>query len=114
MAVHIRKGDRVQVTSGDHKGAQGTVLRVDRKKDCVVIEGVNMVYRHVRPSRQNPQGGRLQKEASIHISNVQPIDERTGRPTRVKFATQPDGSKQRVSVRSDAVIHELRKPRREG
>jgi large subunit ribosomal protein L24 len=113
MAMHIRKGDKVQVIRGDHKGAQGTVLRIDMKQGRVVIEGVNMVYRHVRPSRRNPQGGRLQKEAPIHMSNVLPVDERTGKPTRVRFETQPDGSKQRVAVRSGGVIHRLRRPKAE-
>jgi large subunit ribosomal protein L24 len=70
------------------------------------------VYRHVRRSRQNPQGGRIQKEAPIHISNVMPIDPKTDRPTRVRFPVKRDGSghvvsKQRVAVRSDAVLSEV-------
>lgn len=113
MALHIRKGDRVQVIAGDHKGAQGTVLRIDRKRDRVVIEGVNMVHRHVRPSRRNPQGGRIQMEAPIHVSNVLPLDG-DGRPTRVRFTAKPDGSKERISARTGSVLHELRGPKGEG
>ena len=103
MARHVRKGDMVEVISGDHKGQQGRVLRVNPKRDVVVVEGVNMVYRHVRPSRRNPQGGRLEKEAPIHISNVLPVDPKTGRGARVRFTTERDASgritaKRRVTV----------------
>lgn len=103
MARHVRKGDLVEVVSGDHKGQQGRILRLDTKRDAVVVEGVNLVYRHVRPSRQYPQGGRLQKEAPIHISNVLPVDPKTGRGSRVRFVTERNASgkvvaKQRVTV----------------
>ena len=74
MACHIRKDDIVEVITGDHKGQRGKVLRLDFKRGMVVVEGVNMVYRHVRPSKRNPQGGRLQREAPIHISNLLPFD----------------------------------------
>ena len=90
MASHIRKDDLVEVIAGDHKGSRGKVLKVDPVKGLVLVQGVNMVYRHVRPSRRNPQGGRLQKEAPIHISNVLPVDEKTGRGTRVRFQTERD------------------------
>jgi len=104
MAYHIRKDDIVQVIAGDHKGATGKVLRVIPKRNRVVVEGVNTVWRHVRPSRKNPQGGRLQKEAPIHISNVLPVDEKTRKGTRVRFETQLDEagkveSKTRVTVK---------------
>lgn len=103
MACHIRKNDEVEVISGDHKGQRGKVLRVDVKRGLVLVQGINMVYRHVRPSRRNPQGGRLQKEAPIHISNVLPVDGKTGRGKRVRFEVQRDesgrvASKYRVSV----------------
>ena len=114
MAIHVRKGDTVQVISGAHKGATGKILRVMPKKELVVIEGVNMVYRHVRPTRQNPQGGRLQKDAPLHISNVLPVDERSGKGTRVRFEVTDDGGKARVAVRSGGVIHELRSGKSEG
>ena len=90
MAMSIRKNDVVQVISGDHRGARGKVLRIDRERGLVVVEGVNMVYRHVRPTRRNPQGGRLQKEAPIHVSNVQAYDPGAGRGHRVHFEVDRD------------------------
>lgn len=116
MAARIRKDDIVEVVSGDHKGARGKVLRIIRGRDRVVVEGVNMVYRHVRRSRQHPQGGRIQKEASIHVSNVMPIDPRTDRPVRVRFETDRDvngkvTSKRRVAAGrhgSGAVLGEIK------
>lgn len=103
MAARIRKDDVVEIISGDHRGAQGKVLRVYIERQRVLVEGVNMVYRHVRRSRQHPQGGRIRREAPIHVSNVQPLDPKTGKPTRVRFEVTKDGqgkvvSKKRVSV----------------
>lgn len=103
MAARVRKDDIVEVVAGDHKGARGKVLRVDKAKNRVVVEGVNMLYRHVRRSRQNPQGGRIQKEGPIALSNVMPVDPKTGHGTRVRFKVERDGrgrviSKQRVSL----------------
>jgi large subunit ribosomal protein L24 len=92
MAARIRKDDIVVVIAGDHKGARGKVLRVLRDKQRVVVEGVNMVYRHVRKSQRNPQGGRVQKEAPLHVSNVMPLDPKTDRPTRVRFETVAAGA----------------------
>ncbi len=117
MARHIRKGDMVQVIAGDHKGQQGRVLRILPKKDRIVVEGVNMVYRHVRPSRRNPQGGRLRKEAPIHVSNILPVDPKTGRGSRVRFQTELDGSgkvisKRRVTVKG-TVLGEVTRGRAE-
>lgn len=90
MAARIRKDDVVVVIAGDHKGARGKVLRVIPEKQRVVVEGVNRVYRHVRRSRQNPQGGRVQKEAPIHISNVMPLDPKADHGVRVRFQLQKD------------------------
>jgi large subunit ribosomal protein L24 len=103
MAYHIKRNDLVEVISGDHKGARGKVLRINRERDRVVVEGVNMIFRHVRPTRRNPQGGRLQKEAPIHLSNVLPVDSKTGRGSRVRFpidraASGRGATKRRVSV----------------
>ncbi len=85
MALHVRKNDIVEVISGDHRGSRGKVLRVVPKKDLVVVEGVNLVYRHVRPNRRNPQGGRVQKEAPIPLGKVLPLDPAKGKASRVRF-----------------------------
>ena len=106
MAARVRKDDMVEVTSGDHRGAKGKVLRILKDSGRVVIEGVNMVHRHVRRSKKHPQGGRIQKEAPIHVSNVQPIDPKTGRGTRVRFEITGRGKsavKQRVSIGGSAL-----------
>jgi large subunit ribosomal protein L24 len=118
MARHVRKGDMVEVIRGDHRGQQGRVLRVAAKKDLVVVEGVNMVYRHVRPSRRNPQGGRLQKEAPIHISNVLPVDPKTNKGSRVRFVAERNASgkvigKHRVTM-GGTVLGELSRSQAEG
>ncbi len=103
MAWHIRKDDLVEVIAGDHKGQRGKVLKVIPKRNLVLIQGVNMVFRHVKPTRKNPQGGRLQKEAPIHVSNAQPVDEKIGRGTRVRYEVERDAdgrvkAKHRMSV----------------
>jgi large subunit ribosomal protein L24 len=99
MARHIKTNDLVMVTTGADKGSTGKVLRVLTGKDRVVVEGINRVWKHVRPSQRNPQGGRIQKEAAIHISNVMPIDPTTGKGTRLRFEDR-EGIKHRVAVKS--------------
>ena len=99
MARHIKTGDTVIVISGADKGKTGKVLRVLTDKDRVVVEGVNRVWKHVRPSQRNPQGGRIQKDAPIHRSNVMPLDPTTGKGTRVRFEER-DGRKHRIAVGS--------------
>jgi len=98
LALHIKKGDLVEVIAGDDKGVRGKVLTVYLASGRVVVEGVNRVFKHVRPSRTNPQGGRLQKEKSIHASNVLPVHPKTNRPTRVRFVTDDKGQKKRVAT----------------
>ena len=100
MARHIKTGDTVMVITGADKGRTGRVLRVLTDKDRVVVEGVNRVWKHVKPSQRHPQGGRIQKDAPIHISNVMPLDPSTGKGARVKFETR-DGRKHRVAVGSN-------------
>src|SRR5436853_5351470 len=99
MARHIKSGDTVMVTTGADRGKTGRVLRVLVGRDRVVVEGVNRVWKHVKPSQRNPQGGRIQKDAPIHMSNVMPIDPSTGKPTRVRSESK-DGRKHRVAVGS--------------
>jgi large subunit ribosomal protein L24 len=98
------------ITAGDHKGKVGEVLRVLTKTDRVVIKGVNLVTRHMKPTRLNPQGGVLTKEAPVHLSNVSPVVD--GKPTRVRFETKSDGSKARVAVRGGKSLGGVRGPRK--
>jgi large subunit ribosomal protein L24 len=97
MARNIKTGDQVMVIAGANKGKSGRVLRIIGDKNRVVIEGVNRVWKHVQKSQRNPQGGRIQKDAPIHISNVLPIDPTSGKPTRVRFQDR-DGKKHRIAV----------------
>jgi len=107
--MHIKKGDQVVVIAGDDKGRTGEVIRVDAAAGKVLVQGVNRVYRHLRPSRQNPQGGRIQKEMPVDISNVLPIDPKTDQPTRVGFRIAQDGSKQRFARKSGETLGTVRK-----
>ena len=109
MARHVRKGDMVVVIAGNDRGKVGEVMRVYQAAGKVLVQGVNRVYRHLRPSRQHPQGGRIQKEMPIDISNVLPVDPRTNLPTRVRFRAGDDGSKERIAVKSDEVLGTVRK-----
>jgi large subunit ribosomal protein L24 len=102
--LKIRAGDRVKVIRGNHKGEEGVVLRVEPDRNRVVIEGVNLRKRHKKPSQANPEGGIVQFEAPVHVSNVMVIDPSTGEPTRVKAAVAQDGTKTRVAVRSGKTI----------
>jgi len=97
MSRHIKTGDQVMVISGSDRGKTGRVLRILTDKNRVVVEGINRVWKHVRPSQRTPQGGRIQKDAPIAISNVQPLDPSTGKGTRVRFETR-DGKKHRIAI----------------
>jgi large subunit ribosomal protein L24 len=89
------------VITGADKGQSGRVLRVLTSRNRVVVEGINRVWKHVRPSQRNPQGGRIQKDAPIHISNVMPIDPTTGKGARMKYEIR-EGKKHRIAVGSGA------------
>ena len=103
MAAKIKKGDRVQVLTGKDKGRQGNVLKVLPKEDRVVVEGLNLVQRHTRPTQSDPQGGIKNKEAALHISNVAIVDSK-GKPTRVGFRVEGD-KKVRVAKTTGEVIN---------
>lgn len=101
---HIRKGDTVMVIAGDSKGQQGRILKVDVDKDTAIVEGVNMMAKHSRPSTQNPKGGIIHKEAPIHISNLKVIDS-SGKPTRTGRRVDPKSTKSvRFSIKFGEVI----------
>ncbi len=97
--MHVKNGDKVIVISGKDIGKQGVVLEAYPKKDRVLVEGVNIVKKHAKPSQANPQGGIFVQEAAIHVSNVMIIDPKTGNPTRVGYQTV-DGKKVRVAKKS--------------
>ncbi|MRG88027.1 50S ribosomal protein L24 [Salinibacillus xinjiangensis] len=97
--MHVKKGDKVLVISGKDKGKQGTVLEAYPKKERVLVEGVNQVKKHAKPSQDNPQGGILTQEAAIHVSNVMPVDPKSGEPTRVGYS-EVNGKKVRIAKKS--------------
>lgn len=101
--LKIKSGDTVRVITGDHKGSEGKILRIDREKNKAIVEGVNLVSKHEKPSAKNPQGGIVKKEALIHISNLSLIDSKSGETTRVGYEIK-DGKKVRVSKKSNEVI----------
>lgn len=101
--MHVKKGDKVMVISGKDKGKTGIVLAAYPKKDRVIVENVNIVKKHAKPSQDNPQGGIMDMEAAIHVSNVMPIDPKTGEPTRVGYQVI-DGKKVRIAKKSGAVL----------
>lgn len=107
--MYIRKDDTVVVLTGDDKGVRGKVLSVSPKTGKVIVQGVNRVYRHLKPSRQNPQGGRLSKEMPVNASNVMLIDPSTNQPTRVAVKYTDDGTKILVAKKSGARIRILAK-----
>ena len=112
FAMHFKKDDIVEVLTGEDKGKRGRVLSVDADKNKVIVEGVNRVYKHLKPSRRNQQGGRLSKEMPMAASNVALICPQTGRPTRVGIRYLDDGSKERYSKRSGASMGRVSKPRK--
>ncbi len=101
--MHITKGDKVRVISGDAAGREGVVLRVLPKKNRVVVEGVNVVKRHKRPTATD-EGGIVELAAPIHVSNVMLLDPKSGDPTRVRRQVDKDGTVERLSVRSGQPI----------
>ena len=109
MARHVKKGDRVMVMAGDDRGKTGDVLNVDIRAGKVLVQGINRVFKHLHPSRQHPQGGRIQKEMPIAISNVLPVDPKTNQPTRVGFKIAKDGSKERVARKSGQTLGTVQK-----
>ena len=101
--MHIKKGDTVYVLAGEDRGKTGRVLAVQREKDRAIVEGVNMVTKATKPSAQHPQGGLIKKEAPIHISNLNLVDPKTGKPTRIAIK-RVDGKAVRISKKSNQEI----------
>jgi large subunit ribosomal protein L24 len=107
MAAKIKKGDKVVILAGKDKAKTGEVLKVIPTENRVVVQGVNVAKRHVRPSAADPQGGVKPFEAPIHVSNVAIADPRDGKPTRVGFKTLDDGRKVRFAKRSGEVLSDV-------
>lgn len=101
--MHVKKGDKVVVISGKDKGKQGVILVAFPKKDRVLVEGINLVKKHSKPTQANPQGGISEQEAPIHVSNVMPLDPKTGEVTRIGYKVE-DGKKVRVAKKSGQVL----------
>jgi large subunit ribosomal protein L24 len=104
MAARIRKGDRVEVVTGADRGKRGEVLRVIPKENRAVVQGVNVAKHHTKPSRMGQEGGILEKEATIHLSNIMLIDPKTDKPTRVSFRVLENGTKLRVARKTGNAI----------
>ncbi len=98
MGVRIKKGDNVEIIAGDHKGVTGKVLRVLPDKKKVLVQGINVAKKHVRPSRKNPQGGRISVEQPIDMSNVLPVNPKSSKGSRVRRVVNSDGSKKRLAI----------------
>jgi large subunit ribosomal protein L24 len=102
--MHIDKNDTVEIIAGDDKGKRGKVLKTFPERNRVIVEKVNFIKRHTRPSQKNPKGGILEKEAPIHVSNVMIVCPKCGQPTRVAHRRLADGSKERMCVSCDEMI----------
>src|SRR6266567_1345372 len=110
--MHIKTNDTVEVITGDDKGQRGKVLSIDRRIGRIVVEGVNRVYKHMKRSQKNPQGGRLSKEMPIDVSNCMLIDAKTDKPTRVGVRVAKDGSRERYAKASGASLGTITATRR--
>jgi large subunit ribosomal protein L24 len=102
--LHVKKDDTVFVITGKDKGKKGRVIAAYPRQNRVLVEGINMVKKHAKPSQQNPQGGILNQEASLHVSNVMLIDPKSGKPTRVGYKVLENGEKVRIAKKSGEVI----------
>jgi len=105
--MHLKTNDMVQVMTGDDRGVRGKVLRIDRQAGKVLVEGVNRVYKHVRRSQRNPQGGRLSKEMPVQIANVLLVCPKCGKPTRTGARFLEDGRKERYCKKCGAGAGEV-------
>ena len=102
--LHIKKGDNVVVVTGNSKGQKGKVLEVVRKTDRAIVEGVNMVKKHTKPNAANPQGGIVEKEAPVHVSNLMLVDPKSGQATRVGRRLDDNGKLVRYAKKSGEEI----------
>ena len=104
VKLHIKKGDMVQVIAGDNKGKQGKVLKVEVSKQRAIVEGVNICKKATKPNAQNPQGGIIEKEAPIHVSNLMVLDPKSGKPTKLGRKADAKGKLVRYAKKSGEEI----------
>jgi large subunit ribosomal protein L24 len=102
--THVKKGDTVEVIAGRDKGKRGKILHVLKSQNRVIVEKINMMKRHTKPTQTNQQGGIIEREGKIHISNVMPVDPKSGKPSRVKRRSLEDGTRVRVTQRSGELL----------
>jgi large subunit ribosomal protein L24 len=102
--MHVVKNDTVKILTGKYSGKIGKVLKVFPHENRVIVEGVNMIKKHTKPSQKNPQGGIVEKEASIHVSNVMVIDPKSNESTRIGYKYLTDGTKVRISKKSGEML----------
>lgn len=110
--MHIKTNDTVEVITGDDKGQRGKVLSIDRRAGRLVVEGVNRVYKHVRKSQKNPQGGRLSKEMPVQISNVLLLCTRCGKGVRTGARVTKDGGKERYCKKCSSALGAVSPPKK--
>ena len=102
--LHVKKGDSVIVITGDNLGSKGRILEINRKTEKAIVEGVNLIKKHTKPNSQHPQGGIIEKEAPIHISNLMLVDPKTGKATRIGRRLNENGKLVRYSKKSGEEI----------
>jgi large subunit ribosomal protein L24 len=102
--MHVIKNDTVKVLSGKYRGKIGKVLKVFPKNKRIIVEGVNIIKRHTKPSQKNQKGGIVEKEAPIHVSNIMVVDQKINEATRVGYKYIEDGSKVRISKKSGEIL----------
>ncbi len=102
----IKKGDNVRVIAGKHKGSEGEVIAVFRDTSRVLVKNVNIIKKSQRPTQENPRGGFVEQEAAIHLSNVQLLDPKSGKPTRIGYRFEDDGTKVRYALDSGTKLDE--------
>ncbi len=102
--THVKKGDTVEVIAGSEKGKRGKILRILKDQNRVIVEKINMMKRHTKPTQTNQQGGIIEREGKIHISNVMPVDPKSGQPSRVSRKRLEDGTRVRVTQRSGELL----------
>ena len=102
--MHVKKGDTVEVIAGRDKGKRGKILQILKGQNRVIVEKINMIKRHTKASQTNQQGGIIEREGKIHISNVMPVDPKSGKPSRVSRKLLEDGTRVRVTQRSGELL----------